>query len=107
MLPDILVVLGENIVDLLDRRNLFLTSLVGEGGVSEGATRLLKAIKVFLDPLDVFETELGGNDIHVAAGVDVAFDVDDLRVVEGADDLEDTVDGADMGEESVSETGTC
>ena len=58
---------------------------------------------MLLDPLDVLEAELGGDDIHVAAGVDVALDVDDLRVVEGADDLEDTIDSADMGQESVSE----
>ena len=107
VLPDILVVLGENVVDLLNRRDLLFASLVGEGGVSEGPTCLLKTIKVLLDPLDVLETELGGDDVHVAAGVDVALDVDDLRVVEGADDLEDTVDGADMGEESISESGTC
>ena len=107
VLPDILVVLGENVVDLLNRRDLLLASLVGEGGISEGPACLLKAIKVLLDPLDVLETELGGDDVHVTARVDVALDVDDLGVVKGADDLEDTVDGADVREEGVSETSTC
>ena len=105
-LADVLVVLSEDAVDLLHGGNLLFPSLVSEGAVTEGATGLLEALEVLLDPLDILETEFCGDNVHVAAGVDVALDVDDLGIIEGADDLEDTVDGTDVGQESVSETGT-
>ena len=59
---------------------------------------------MLLDPLDILETQLRLDDLHVTDGVDVALDVDDLGVIEGADDLEDTVDGAYVRQESVTET---
>ena len=96
MLAHVLVLLREHIINLLHGRDLLLLLLVGKGGVAERAAGLLEAIKVLLDPLDILEAELGGDDVHVTAGVDVALDVDDLCVVKGADDLEDTVDGADV-----------
>ena len=92
---------------LLDGRDLLLARLVGEGGAPECAAGFLEALEMLLDPLDVLETELGIDDLHVAARVDITLDVDDLSVVEGADDLEDTIDGADVGQESVAETCTC
>ena len=61
---------------------------------------------MLLNPLDIFETKLGLDDFHITDRVDVSLYVDDFGVVEGADDLEDAVDGADVGKEGVSETGT-
>ena len=107
MLTNVLVVLCEDVVNLLYGCDLLLLCLVSEGVAAEGATGLPEAVEVLLDPLDVLEAELGGDDFHVAAGVYVALDVDDLCVIECADDLEDTVYGADMGEEGVAETCTC
>ena len=105
-LTDILVVLCQCVVDLLDGRDLLLARLVGEGVASEGAAGFLEAIEVFLDPLDVLKPELGRDDVHVAARVDVALDVDDLGVIEGTDDLEDTIDGTDVRQEGVSKAST-
>ena len=106
-LTRILVVLGQRVVDLLHGRDLLLARLIGEGIASKGAAGLLQAFKVLFDPLNVLETELGGDDVHVAAGVNVTLDVNDFCIVEGANDLEDTIDGADVREEGVSETSTC
>ena len=61
---------------------------------------------MLLDPLDVLETKLGVDDLHVTDGVDVSLYVDDFGVVKCTDHLEDTIDGAYMGQESVTETGT-
>lgn len=107
MLAHILVILGEDVVNLLDGCDLLLPCLVCERIAAKRAAGLLEAFEVLLDPLDVLEAELGGDDVHVAAGVDVALDVDDLCVVKCTDDLEDAVDGTDMGEEGVAETCTC
>ena len=106
-LTHVLVVLGERIIDLLHGCDLLLARLVGKRVATKSATGFLEALQVLLDPFNVFQTELGGNDVHVAAGVNVTLDVDDLGIVEGADDLEDTVYGADVREEGVSKTSTC
>jgi len=104
VLANILVLLCEDLVDLFDDGDFFFFGLVGEGGGTERATSLFQVVEGLFNPLDILETELCLDDFHVAAGVDVALDVDDLCVIKGADDLEDTVDGTDVGEESVSKT---
>ena len=62
---------------------------------------------MLLDPLYILETQLGLDDFHVTDGVDLSVDVYDLGIVEGTDHLEDTIDGADMGQEGVAKTSTC
>ena len=46
------------------------------------------------------------DDFHVADRINVSLDVDDLRIVEGANDLKDAVDSTYVREERVSETCT-
>ncbi len=103
VLAHVLVLLRQDVVDLLDHRDLLLLLLVREGRVAEGAAGLLEALEVLLDPLDVLQAELRRDDLHIANRVDVALDVDDLRVIERAHDLEDAVDGAHVGQERVAE----
>lgn len=67
---------------------------------------LLETLNLLLNPLNVLETELGRDDLHVTDGVDVTLDMDNLGVIESTDDLEDTVDGTDVRQESVAETST-
>ena len=43
------------------------------------------------------------DNLQIPHGVQIAFDVNDIRVVESATKMEDAVDGADVGEESVAE----
>lgn len=56
--------------------------------------------------VEIGEQKLGVDDVDVVQRVDAAGDVDDLRVREAADDVEDGVGLADMAEELVAETFT-
>lgn len=105
-LPDVSVVLLDVLEDLLNDGNLLLLLPVLETVVAGRSGVLLGHVESLLYPVNVLEPELGGDDLHVTEGVDVALNVDDLSVVESTNDLEDTVDGSHVGQESVSETGT-
>jgi len=65
---------------------------------------LLLHLERLFDELDVLEPELFGNDVEVTGGVDISLNVDDLGIVEAADDLKDGIDGTDMRQESVAQT---
>ena len=86
--------------------DFLLLCLVGKRVGTKGATATFEAVKMLFHPLDVLETEFCLDDLHVACGVDLALDVDDFCVIEGAYDLEDAVYSAYMGEEGVTETST-
>jgi len=66
---------------------------------------LLQTRQCLLDGLQVGEDQLGVDDLDVVLGVDLALDVDDVRVAEDPDHLADRVALADGGEELVAETG--
>ena len=51
---------------------------------------------MLLHPLDILQAQLRLDDLHITDGVDLAFDVDDLGIVECTNNLEDTIDGTDM-----------
>jgi len=85
---------------LLHQEVLHLERLATTAGL------LLVVLKRLLGELDVLDAQLLVDDLEVANGVDVTLDVNDLGVIEATDDLEDGVDGADVGQERVSETGT-
>jgi hypothetical protein len=105
-LSDVLVLLGEDLVDLLHRRCLLLLGLVCQADVAQTPRVLLVLLELLLDPFDVLQPQLGRDDLHVSQRVDIALDVDDLGVVECPDTLEDTVDGPDVRQEGVTKTGT-
>jgi hypothetical protein len=46
------------------------------------------------------------NDLHITDGVNVALDVRDLVILEDSSNVEDSIDGLDVGKEGVSETLT-
>jgi hypothetical protein len=62
---------------------------------------------LLLYPFNVFKTELGLNNFHVAQRVDVAFHMYNFRVIESANDLEYAIDSAHMRKERISKPGTC
>ncbi len=66
-----------------------------------------RGLHVFVLPLlhggQVGEDQLGGDDLDVADRVDRARDVVDVVILEAADDLDDGVDFADVGEELVAQ----
>lgn len=67
---------------------------------------LLGGLESFLGELDILQSQLLGNDVKVTGGVHVALDVDDLGIVEATHDLEDGIDGTNMRQEGVTQTGT-
>lgn len=86
--------------------DLLFLSLVRQAVASKSTARLLEAVEVLLNPLDILEAKFGLDNLHIADRVDVALDVNDLGVIESAHHLEDTIYGTDMREESVAQTGT-
>src|SRR5690606_27240031 len=67
---------------------------------------LLEAGQDLLDGLEVGEDQLGVDRLDVVLGRDLAVDVDDVLVLEGADDLADRVGLADVREELVPQALT-
>lgn len=67
---------------------------------------LLVVLKRLLGELDVLNAELVADDFQITDGVDITLDVDNLGIVEAADDLEDGIDGANVRQEGVTKTST-
>ena len=76
--------------------NFLLLGLVGKTCAAQGAATALETIEMLLHPLNILQTELGLDDLHVTDGVNLALNVDDFSIVERTNDLEDAIHGADM-----------
>ncbi len=76
------------------------------GHVLLDARLLLQPRQDLLDGLEVGEDQLGVDGLDVVLGRDLAVDVDDVLVLEGADDLADRVGLADVREELVAQALT-
>lgn len=85
---------------LLHEKVLHLERLTTTAGL------LLVVLEVLLGELDVLDAELLVDDLQVTDGVDITLDVDDLGIVEATNDLEDGIDGANVGQERISKTST-
>ena len=59
-----------------------------------------------LDGLQIGQDQLGVDRLHVGAGIDLAVDVDDVGVIEHADNLGDGLGLADVGQELVAQAFT-
>ena len=103
-LADLLAIL-EVLQDLLDS-GLFLLPLLHLKRLTALAGLLLLVLEGLLDELDILETKLLADDVEITSGVDITLNVDNLGIIESTDDLEDGIDGADVGQESVAETST-
>ena len=60
-------------------------------------------LQPLLDGLQVGQHQLGGDDLDVAHRVNVSGDVDDVRVLEAAHDVDERIHLADVAEELVAE----
>ena len=85
---------------LLHEKVLHLKRLATTAGL------LLVVLEGLLGELDILDAELFADDLEITDGIDITLDVDDLGIVEATDDLEDGVDGANVGQERVTETST-
>ena len=82
----------------LHQRRLVLEALVA------ALARLARLVRAALHHLHVGEDELRVDDLDVAQRVRAALDVDDVLVVEAADNVDDGVRPADVFEELVAES---
>ena len=80
---------------LLHEKVLHLKRLATTAGL------LLVVLEGLLGELDILDAELFADDLEITDGIDITLDVDDLGIVEATDDLEDGVDGANVGQERV------
>lgn len=90
--------------DLLDGGLLFL-ELLHLKGLTTTPGLLLVVFERLLGKLKILDAQLLVDNLQITDGVDVTLDVDDLSIVEATDDLEDSVDGANVGQEGVAQTG--
>ena len=67
---------------------------------------LLLELKRLLDKLNILEAQLFADNVEIAGGVHVTFNVGNLDIIEAADDLEEGVNGANVGKEGIAKTGT-
>lgn len=104
LVTDVLAILKES-KNLLDAGFLLLELLHLEG-LTATAGLLLQVLESLLDELDILDTELLADDFEITDGVDITLDVNDLGIIETSDDLEDGIDGANVRQESVTETST-
>lgn len=86
--------------------SLFLLELLHLEGLASTASLLAQGLKSLLDELDILDPQFLADDGQISNGIDIPLDVDDLGIIEAANDLEDGVDGTDVRQESVTETGT-
>ena len=68
------------------------------------ASLLLLVLQSLLDELDIFQAKLFADDIKITGRVDITLDVNNLGIVEATNDLEDGIDGTDVGQERVAKT---
>lgn len=105
LLANIHLLLLEALDDRLDGR-LLLLQLLHLQALATTHGEPLQAIEMLVGELQILYPELLVDDVEIADRVDVTLDVDNLGIVEAANDLEDGIDGANVRQEGVSETGT-
>lgn len=86
--------------------NLLLLRLVRQANTAQVPRVLLQPLQSLLHPLDILQPKLRTDDLHIPQRVHIPLDVDDLGIIESANDLEDTVHRSDVGQEGVAETRT-
>jgi hypothetical protein len=67
---------------------------------------LLLVLESLFSKLDILESELLADDVKITGGVHVALNVNDLGIIEATNNLEDGIDGTNVGQERVSKTRT-
>lgn len=90
----------------LGHGGLLFTQLLHLQGLTTTLGLLVQVLEGLLDELDILDAQLLADDGQITDGVDITLDVNDLRIIETTDDLEDGIDGANVRQKGVTETGT-
>lgn len=86
--------------------SLLLSELLHLQSLTTTTGLLLQALKRLLDKLNILDPQLLVDDNQIPNGVDVTLDVNNLSIIEAPNDLEDGIDGTDVRQERVTQTGT-
>lgn len=103
-MPDVLAVLQP--LEYLFYRRLRFSRLFLLQTLATLAGDPLLGLESLLHELNVLEPQLLGNNLQITNRIDVALDMDDLGIVKATHDLEDGIDGTNVGQEGVTQTGT-
>ncbi len=90
----------------MNAHNFFLLGLVSQTCAAKRTAGLLHILQVLLHPFNIFEAQFCRDNFHITDGVDISLNVNDVGVIEGTDHLEDTIDGANVGQESITEASS-
>lgn len=85
---------------------LLLGLISGITTVSETLDIFLSLSNLLLQELLVLQTEFLTNDFDITKGIKFTFNVNDIRLIESTDNVIDSINSLDMGQESISQTST-
>lgn len=86
--------------------SLILLKLLHLKRLATTASLLGQGLESLLNELDILDTQLLADDGQIPNRVDITLNVDNLSIIEAAHHLEDGIDGTDVRQERVTETGT-
>lgn len=86
--------------------SLLLLELLHLKRLATAASLLAQRLKSLLNKLDILDTQLLADDGQIPDRINITLNVDNLRIVKAAHDLEDGIDGANVRQERVTESGT-
>lgn len=90
----------------LGSSSLILLQLLHLKRLATTASLLGQILKGLLNELDILDAQLLADDSQIPNRVNITLNVDNLGIIEAAHHLEDGVDGTDVRQERVTETGT-
>lgn len=90
----------------LSSSSLILLKLLHLQRLATTASLLGQILKGLLNELDILDTQFLADDSQIPNGVNITLNVDNLGIIEAAHHLEDGVDGTDVRQERVTQTGT-
>lgn len=67
---------------------------------------LFQRLQILLNKLNILYSKFVIYNLEITDGVNIPFDMDNLRIVETADNLEDGIDSTDMRKEGVTKPST-
>ena len=103
-LSDISAVIQES-KDLLDA-SLFLEKFLHLETLATSPCELLDGLKTLLCELNILDAQLLADDGQISDWINISLYVNDFGIVETSYDLEDSIDGTNVGQESISKTST-
>lgn len=93
-------------LEQLGSGSLFLLELLHLKRLAATASLLAQGLESLLNELDILDPQLLADNSQIPNGIDITLNVDNLSIIEATHHLEDGVDGTDVGQESVTQTGT-